>query len=135
MPSAFDEPNPCRDRRRIAHLLPALSATLLAALCLAGPRAAVAAGTSPDEESVFAPAQIDYPAPDPLLGLVDARSMTSLNGEWRMIVDPMGVGDPGSFFGGFAQNRRPVTGMELIEYDLEASPPIRVPGDFNTQDQ
>lgn len=88
-----------------------------------------------EEESPFAVLQVDYPDSDPVLGLVDSRSMTSLNGTWNMIIDPMGVGEPGGFFGGFTKNRRPETGMELIEYDFEKSPEVRVPGDFNTQDE
>ena len=83
----------------------------------------------------FATKQIDYPAADPLLGFIDARNKRSLNGDWRLIVDPMGVGDPGSIFGGFVRNRQPSTDMDLIEYNYETSPTVRVPGDFNTQDE
>ncbi len=87
------------------------------------------------DDNPFAPSQIDYPAADPLLGFIDARNMQSLSGEWNLIVDPMGVGDPGSLFGGFTQNRQPSTDMDLIEYNYETSPTVRVPGDFNTQDE
>jgi len=87
------------------------------------------------QDNPFAANQIDYPAADPLLGFVDARNMQSLNGEWRLIIDPMGVGDPGSIFGGFVHNRQPNTDMDLIEYNFETSPTVRVPGDFNTQDE
>ena len=90
---------------------------------------------STSQDNPFATRQIDYPAADRLLGFVDARNMQSLNGEWNLIVDPMGVGDPGSIFGGFNQNRQPSTNMDLIEYNFETSPTVRVPGDFNTQDE
>lgn len=90
---------------------------------------------SPSQDNPFAPSQIVYPAADPLLGFVDARDMTSLNGDWNMIVDPMNAGDPGSIFGGFVRNRQPASDMDLIEYNYETSPTVRVPGDFNTQDK
>ena len=86
------------------------------------------------ENNPFAPKRIDYPAPGPILGFLGARSRTSLNGVWRAIVDPMGVGDPGSMFGGFPRNKQQRTGMELVEYDFESAQTLRVPGHFNTQD-
>lgn len=86
-------------------------------------------------ETMFQAVEISYPEPGPFLGLIDARSTTSLNGDWRMIVDPMGVGEPGAFFDGFPPNRRQTTGMELIEYDFDTARKIRVPGDFNSQDE
>ncbi len=84
---------------------------------------------------MLAPKSIKYPSADPLLGLAHAREQRSLDGQWRLIVDPMGVGLPGGIFGGFPANRRSVTGMELIEYDFEASPTVNVPGDWNSQDE
>lgn len=83
----------------------------------------------------FAPPEIEYPAADLLLGWIDARQMQSLNGTWRMIVDPMKVGDPGSIFGGFISDRQKQSPYDLIEYDFRTSPEVQVPGDFNTQDE
>ena len=47
-----------------------------------------------------------YNTPDKLLGWIDSRNLTSLNGEWSYIVDPMNNGLPeSSFFGGFPKNK------------------------------
>ncbi len=95
------------------------------------PGAALAA----EEENLFEEKVVDYPDPDPVLGMIDARNTSSLNGQWHYVVDPMGVGDPGSFLGSFPDLLRQETGMELIEYDFEKSSTLRVPGDFNSQDE
>lgn len=86
-----------------------------------------------EEEALFTAIKVDYQAADPVLGLIDSRQRQSLNGAWQLTVDPMQIGMPNTFRPGFLQNQRPVTGMELIEYDVEAGPAIRVPGDFNSQ--
>ena len=85
-------------------------------------------------EDLFASADIDYAAPPPVLGGLDGRKTQSLNGQWSIIVDPMGVGTPGSVFGGYPLNRKNTSGMSLVEYDFEAAQKIAVPGDVNTQD-
>ena len=79
------------------------------------------------EEALFTAIKVDYRSADPVLGLIDSRRYQSLNGEWQLTVDPMQSGMPNTFRPGFLKNERPVTGMELIEYDLEAGPDIRVP--------
>ena len=78
---------------------------------------------------------IQYDSADAVLGFIDAREMTSLNGEWSIIIDPMGVGDPGGFFGGFIKAAEPETPYDLIEYNFANSQKLNVPGDFNTQDE
>ncbi len=93
----------------------------------------VSAGAQ-EEENPFADQEIEFTSADTLLGLVDSRASMSLNGPWRVIVDPMGVGHPGSFFGGFPRNKKASSGMELIEYDFSTAQQLRVPGDFNSQD-
>lgn len=93
------------------------------------------AETEEADYNPFAPAEQNYAAPGPLLGWIDSRDSASLNGEWRMIIDPMGVGEPGSIFGGYTTDRQAKTPYDLIEYDYRASPVINVPGDFNTQDE
>ncbi len=87
------------------------------------------------EEAIFKTVAVEYPAASPVLGFIDSRATQSLNGQWRLTVDPMGVGEPGSFMGGFNLNRKPQTGMDLIEYDLAGGQSIRVPGDINSQDE
>ena len=70
---------------------------------------------SSDTESFFNRPQPVYQDADPLLGWIDSRKLTSLNGVWSYIVDPMNNGLPEtSFFGGFPQNKTQKTGMELI---------------------
>ncbi len=96
--------------------------------------AVTSAPKAQEEENPFADRELQFDAADELLGLVDARKTTSLNGTWRIIIDPMGVGNPGSLFGGFPRNKKVSTGMELVEYDFATAQEIRVPGDFNTQD-
>lgn len=84
-------------------------------------------------------------AAEPVLQNVAARRTQSLNGEWRVIVDPYdngainhravaydASGDPK---GGFALDRHPADKSELIEYDFDRSEILRVPGDWNSQDQ
>lgn len=87
------------------------------------------------ERNPFASIAEEHASADALLGLIDGRPLMSLNGDWRLIVDPMGVGDPGAIFGGFPRNKQAPTGMELVEYDFEQAAVVRVPGDFNSQSE
>jgi len=86
-----------------------------------------------EERNPFVTPKIEFAKPDPVLGLIDSRDVTSLNGEWNIITDPMGVGNPGGFFGGFTTGLTSKTGMELIEYNFEDAEKMRVPGDWNSQ--
>lgn len=118
-----------------------LPSVLLLSLLLGsfvGAQSSFAAAAEPetaDAANPFAPRPESYPTADPLLNLVDARSARSLDGDWRLIIDPMGMGNPGSLFGGYARDKQPRTGRELIEYDFRQAQTVRVPGDFNTQDE
>src|ERR1035437_9407362 len=67
-----------------------------------------------------------------------ARPGVSLNGAWRVIVDPYESG----YFdyrykpqadGGFGANKKPQSKSELIEYDFDTADRLQVPGDWNTQ--
>ena len=59
-----------------------------------------------DADSFFEREAPNYPSPDNLIGWIDSRRITSLNGEWSYIVDPMNNGLPeSSFFGGFPKNK------------------------------
>ncbi len=111
-----------------------LPTLLLWLAVVAGPAAWAAEVVEEEQDFLFAETVVAHPAADPLLGLIDSRPLLSLNGKWRLIVDPMGVGEPGSVFGGFPRNKRSTTGMELVEYDFETARSVNVPGDFNTQD-
>ena len=89
-----------------------------------------------DAYSFFEREAPNYPAPDNLIGWIDARRLTSLNGEWSYIVDPMNNGLPeSSFFGGFPKNKTQKTGMELIEYNFETAAKIQIPGAWNAIDK
>lgn len=65
----------------------------------------------------------------------------SLNGEWHYIVDPQLIGCKGYHDSPdstkdnmlFGRNRRPRNRSDLVEFDFEASPTLKVPGDWNTQ--
>ena len=88
-----------------------------------------------DEEATpFATPELNVPEADAqILGFIDSRDAVSLNGTWNLIVDPMGVGNPGGFFGGWASARTPANDWTLMEYSYQSSRQVRVPGDFNTQ--
>ena len=89
-----------------------------------------------DAESFFSREAPAYPTADKLLGWIDSRNITSLNGEWTYIIDPMNNGLPeSSFFGGFPKNKTQKTGMELIEYNFEDAEKIQIPGAWNAQDE
>ena len=72
------------------------------------------------------------------------RSVTSLNGYWKYIVDPYENGfynyryqpfenqkNPGN--GAYFTNAKAKSPSDLIEYDFDASDSLHVPGDWNTQ--
>ena len=89
-----------------------------------------------DADSFFEREAPNYPSPDNLIGWIDSRRITSLNGEWSYIVDPMNNGLPeSSFFGGFPKNKTQKTGMELIEYNFETAAKIQIPGAWNAIDK
>jgi beta-glucuronidase len=65
------------------------------------------------------------------------RKTISLDGEWKMIVDPYESGfydyryQPSA--NGYFKNAKPKNKSELIEYDFDKSASLKVPGDWNTQ--
>lgn len=79
-----------------------------------------------------AQAQIPGPIQNP-----DGRKTISLDGDWRMIVDPYESGfydyryQPSA--NGYFKNAKPRTKSDLIEYDFDKSGSLKVPGDWNTQ--
>ncbi|HMD44277.1 MAG TPA: glycoside hydrolase family 2 TIM barrel-domain containing protein [Candidatus Acidoferrum sp.] len=74
-----------------------------------------------------------------LLTNIPARSTTSLDGEWQVIVDPYDVGyldyraQLSKSNNAFYKNYKPESGSELVEYDFDASGQLHVPGDWNSQ--
>ena len=75
----------------------------------------------------------------PLIANIEARSTTSLNGQWQVIVDPYDVGAVDYHAhalegnGAFYKNYKPQSKSELVEYDFDTSGHLHVPGDWNTQ--
>ena len=75
----------------------------------------------------------------PLIQNVQAYESLSLNGDWHYIVDVQEEGyydyrmNPTRW--GFFQNAKPQRPEDLIEYDFDKSPTMRIPGDWNTQDE
>lgn len=72
------------------------------------------------------------------------RTVTSLNGDWNYIVDPYENGfynyryepfenQPQPWKSAFFLNSKVDNKSELLEYDFDKSPIIKVPGDWNTQ--
>ena len=78
-----------------------------------------------------------YFAQQPLIQNIEGRKTTSLDGNWRVIVDPYETG----FYNyrldedanGFFKNAKPKSKSDRIEYDFDKSEILKVPGDWNTQ--
>jgi beta-glucuronidase len=67
-----------------------------------------------------------------------SRYGISLNGSWRVIVDPYESGYYDYRYqpqadGGFGANKKPKTKSDLVEYDFDTADRLQVPGDWNTQ--
>ncbi len=75
----------------------------------------------------------------PQVANINARQTISLNGEWNYIVDVQEHGyydyrmNPTRW--GFFNNAKPRRPEDLIEYDFDKAPTMKVPGDWNTQDE
>jgi beta-glucuronidase len=75
----------------------------------------------------------------PLIQNINAYESYSLNGEWNYIVDVQEEGyydyrmNPTQW--GFFQNAKPQKPEDLIEYDFDKSPTMKIPSDWNTQDE
>jgi beta-glucuronidase len=72
-----------------------------------------------------------------LIQNTDGRKTTSLDGLWRIIIDPYETGyydyryEPSR--NGYFKDAKPKNESELIEYDFDTSETLRVPGDWNSQ--
>ena len=116
-------------RRHVGTLIWAVLLSMLAANPLW-------AAEQKEESAPFVTPELVVPEPaSAVMGWVDSRELQSLNGSWKLLVDPMQVGTPGGFFGGWATTRTPVDAFQLLEYSYPDAADIRVPGDFNTQRQ
>src|ERR1044071_4178421 len=73
-----------------------------------------------------------------LITNIEGRKTVSLDGEWKIIIDPYETGyydyryQPSQ--NGYFKNAKPKDKGDLVEYDFDRSPQLSVPGDWNTQD-
>lgn len=73
-----------------------------------------------------------------LIANTDGRKTMSLDGQWRAIIDPYESGyydyryQPSA--NGYFKDAKPKSKSDLIEYDFDTSASLKVPGDWNTQD-
>ena len=74
-----------------------------------------------------------------LIANTDGRKTISLDGQWRTIIDPYESGyydyryQPSA--NGYFKDAKPKTKSDLIEYDFDTSASLKVPGDWNTQEE
>jgi beta-glucuronidase len=72
-----------------------------------------------------------------LIANINGRETTSLDGNWKTIIDPYETGyydyryQPSA--NGYFKDAKPRTKSDLIEYDFDTSESLTVPGDWNTQ--
>ena len=60
---------------------------------------------------------------------IDSRIKKSLDGEWKVLIDPTGSGEWRQLW----QERKPNQKTDFVEYSFDDAPTLQVPGDFNTQ--
>jgi len=65
----------------------------------------------------------------PLIADPPSRTSLSLDGSWNTIIDPYETGMSSHFY----ENRKPTSKTDLIEYDFDRSPKLKVPADWNSQ--
>lgn len=99
-------------------------------LISAGALTGVAAATAP-----LARAQVaDARSAQTLIGALPNRSRTSLDGQWKLILDPFDVsGRKPGVRRNFWEDRPTTDDGPLVEYEWASSDEIAVPGDWNTQ--
>ncbi len=75
--------------------------------------------------------------PSELITNIENRKITSLNGQWDILIDPYENGFYNYRYqehaNGFFKNEKPGTPQDLIEYDFVSSDYLNVPGDWNSQ--
>jgi len=60
---------------------------------------------------------------------IQSRNATSLNGNWNVILDPLGGGEWRQVW----LEKKPTLKTDFFEYSFEGGPQLKVPGDFNSQ--
>ena len=79
----------------------------------------------------------------PMIQNIYGRNYTSLNGRWNYIIDPYETGyydyrrnpfdQSASGTGGYFDDKKQKEKGELIEYNFDLSPTMKIPGDWNSQ--
>ncbi len=69
------------------------------------------------------------PQPATLIANISGRTTQSLNGTWHIIVDPYETGLGARFW----EIRKAKNKSDLVEYNIDTSPTLQVPGDWNSQ--
>jgi beta-glucuronidase len=74
-----------------------------------------------------------------LITNIDGRKTFSLNGYWKIIIDPYESGFYNYRYeesdNGYFKNQKPKSKTDLIEYDFDKLDSLKVPGDWNTQQE
>src|SRR5881628_489270 len=74
-----------------------------------------------------------------LITNIDGRKTTSLDGQWQTIIDPYESGYYDYRYqpsvNGYFKDAKPKDKSDLIEYDFDTSESLKVPGDWNTQQE
>ena len=68
-------------------------------------------------------------SPNQLLADPASRTTISLDGTWNSIVDPYESGISSRYY----KTEKPQSKSDLVEFDYDHSPKLKVPGDWNTQ--
>jgi len=68
-------------------------------------------------------------ADPPMAAAPPSRTTISLDGIWNSIVDPYETGISSRYY----ENEQPKSKADLVEFDYDHSPKLKVPGDWNTQ--
>jgi beta-glucuronidase len=89
----------------------------------------------PDIADLFGGKTAELPPSSPLLANVGGRETQTLNGDWNIVVDEHRAGARGLFGGAYYEPPKPWAGMELVEHSFDPRRSLRVPGDWNTQDE
>ena len=60
---------------------------------------------------------------------MESRHLTSVNGEWQVILDPTRAGEWKQVW----MEKKPQSKTDFVEYSFDGGPMLKVPGDFNSQ--
>ncbi len=118
-------------KNRTAQILPLLLAIITGGVLVAADKETE---KPRDIAEIFASTSALLAAPAALLTNVAGRETVSLNGDWNIIVDEHEVGEAGRFGGTYFERLEQTTGMEHFEHHFDERRQLRVPGDWNTQD-